>query len=220
MMDTSITSVATRAAREQNLAMQRYYRLQSKIYDATRWSFLFGRQHTIRLFPFTPADAFSVLEVGCGTGYNTQLMAKRFLKARITSLDVSTDMVDLARRRTAAFGNRVQVLHQPYEAGSNQFHNQPDLILFSYSLTMINPQWHELLRQAARDLKPGGILAAVDFHDSRLPWFKRHMSKHHVRMDGHLLPVLRDLFQPLHAEVRPAYRGMWQYLMFLGKKEG
>ena len=203
---------------EQNRAMRRYYRLQSKIYDATRWSFLFGRRSMIRDLPFSAQAPFRALEVGCGTGYNLVRIARHFPAASLTGLDVSADMIGRARCRTAPFGARIRLHGRPYTSGETGFAEKFDLILFSYALTMINPQWADLIEQAGHDLRPGGWIAVTDFHDSPLPWFKRHMAGHHVRMDGHLLPALEARFQTESARVRPAYGGIWSYLSYLGRK--
>jgi len=209
--------INTRSDREQNRNMERYYRFQSKIYDLTRWSFLFGRRRIIRELPLDTDEALSILEVGCGTGFNLQQLACRFPKARIKGMDVSPDMIRIAHRQLRNLGERIELVEAPYGPGAVPAHYF-DLILFSYSLTMINPQWGQLIRQAFRDLKPGGYIAVVDFHNSRFSWFKRHMSNHHVRMDSHLLPLLQELFHTEKSAVHPAYGGVWEYLTFLGKK--
>lgn len=196
--------------------MQRYYKLQSKIYDLTRWSFLFGREAVIQDLPVQHNTAINILEVGCGTGFNTKLLAETFTRAEITAYEVSKDMVRLSRKKTKPFGNRVRILHEPY--GTRSSEGSYDVCLFSYSLTMINPQWEDLLRQAHADLKVGGYIAVVDFHNSQHSWFKAHMQNNHVRMDGHLLPALEALFEPTVSAVRPAYAGLWEYVRFVGRK--
>lgn len=203
---------------EQNSTMQRYYKLQSKIYDATRWSFLFGRNQIIREIPLDTNGQWNILEVGCGTGYNLNNLAKRFPKAKLTGLDVSTDMVDLSIKNTQAYADRVTVLAQPYMLGDKTWNDQLDLVLFSYSLTMINPHWKDLIMQAKADLKPGGFIAVTDFHDSRNLWFKKHMANNHVRMDSHLTPLLSQEFTPVVNQVKSAYLGVWEYMLFVGKK--
>lgn len=203
---------------EQTQYMQQYYQLQSKIYDATRWSFLFGRKRIIRELPLSISRPVRILEVGCGTGYNLVRLAKQFPQAELIGLDVSPDMTALSQKSTRAFSERVQIIQAPYQKDHQLFADQVDVVLFSYSLTMINPQWSELILQAKKDLKPGGFIAVTDFHDSPLTWFKRHMSNHHVRMDGHLLPLLEKEFTPLIREIPSAYGGIWQYLVYIGKK--
>ncbi|NUO00398.1 MAG: methyltransferase domain-containing protein [Saprospiraceae bacterium] len=205
---------------QQAQTMQRYYRLHSKIYDATRWSFLFGRKRIIRQLPDLVADpAPHILEVGCGTGYNLKHLALRFPNARLTGMDVSGEMLQRAARRILPWRDRISLLEQPYGEENSGFNQKFDLILFSYSLTMINPHWATLIARAKQDLKPGGIIAVVDFHDSPFSWFKRHMANNHVRMDGHLRPALEAEFLVEEAKICRAYAGIWAYLLFWGRVE-
>ena len=201
----------------QNQTIRKYYQFQSKIYDATRWSFLFGRNEIIDRLPIGRDEAIQVLEIGCGTGHNLQRLANRFPNATLTGLDVSADMLAIAGKTLQGYGDRITLIEKPYQEGETTFLDSMDVILFSYSLTMINPQWASLIRQAKSDLKTGGIIAVTDFHDSQFQWFKTHMGNNHVRMDGHLLPLLKELFQPEVEEVKKAYLGVWEYLVFLGR---
>jgi S-adenosylmethionine-diacylgycerolhomoserine-N-methlytransferase len=203
---------------QQSAAMQRYYAWQSRIYDATRWSFLFGRKQIIDSLPFDADSRFTLLEVGCGTGYNLLRLAKSYARAELIGLDASSHMAKIARKQLAPFSGRISIQNRPYLFGESDYNEQMDVILFSYSLTMINPQWRDLILQAKRDLKPGGIIAVADFYDSSQPWFKRHMGNHHVRMDGHLTPLLQAEFESVFLEVNNAYGGIWQYFMYQGKK--
>lgn len=208
----------TASVSEQNQTMQRYYVLQSKIYDLTRWTFLFGRKAVIRQLPLDTTEPHRILEVGCGTGYNLRLLAKRFPKAQLTGLDVSSHMIEKATKATKFCSNRVQLEERPYALGDERYTGQFDAVVFSYSLTMINPQWEELIMQAKADLKPGGIIAVADFYDSRFQWFKTHMGNNHVRMDGHLTPLLEQEFDTVSNKVSAAYGGVWDYFVYVGKK--
>ncbi len=204
------------APRPGTAAVERYYRLHARLYDATRWSFLFGRREIIRALP-AELRPDSVLEVGCGTGTNLAALARRFPTARITGLDASADMLARAARRTASLGDRVRLVHRPYlapEAPGEGF----DVILFSYALSMFNPGWDAALDVALKDLSPRGMLAVVDFENSPLGAFRRWMGVNHVRMEGHLPPALRQRLQASLDRSLPAYGGLWTYLMFLGRR--
>lgn len=214
----SIDKFNQQSSDEQTQYMEQYYKLQSKIYDATRWSFLFGRRSIIKKLPLAKDGTHRILEVGCGTGYNLAQLAKTFPNAQLIGLDVSPDMTALSEKNTKAFSERIQIIQAPYVTGHQLFDGPVDLVLFSYSLTMINPQWSELILQAKKDLKPSGLIAVTDFHDSKNTWFKKHMSNHHVRMDSHLLPLLEQEFQTVVSEVNAAYAGVWHYLIYIGQK--
>ena len=207
-----------RQEHQQNEAMRTYYQWQSKIYDSTRWSFLFGRNKVIQVLPSLKDVPINILEIGCGTGYNLTKLAKKYPTAQITGLDVSADMINLSRKNTDAFKDRVTLIEKPYQKGATEFHNTFDIILFSYALTMINPHWHDLILQAKDDLKEGGSIGVADFYNSRFKWFKNHMGNHHVRMDGHLIPVLEENFDTFYKKVTPAYGGVWDYFVYVGKK--
>ncbi len=202
----------------QSKNMERYYQLHAKIYDLTRWTFLFGRDALVKALPFSKEDEITILEVGCGTGYNLKSIAKRFPKATLMALDVSKDMLDKTSKKLEDKPNKCLYLNQPYGLDFPPIPEQPDLVIFSYSLTMINPHWDDLILQAKKDLKPGGIVAAVDFHDSPSKGFKKHMGNNHVRMDGHILPFLQQHFEDQTAEVKNAYFGWWHYFMYIGSK--
>lgn len=207
----------TKDADQQAKTIQQYYQWQSKIYDLTRWSFLFGRKKIADLLPVDRQAELKILEVGCGTGFNLKRMAKYFPKANFTGVDVSADMLTIARQNNTAYLNRMEFVEAPYGPEGVNFPGQMDIILFSYSLTMINPQWSALIDQAQLDLKPGGFVAVVDFHGSQFQWFKHHMSNHHVRMDSHLQYYLQKNFTPIHNQSKKAYMGVWEYLLFVGQ---
>jgi S-adenosylmethionine-diacylgycerolhomoserine-N-methlytransferase len=196
-------------------AVEKYYRFHSCIYDATRWSFLFGRTAIIK--DFAAAAPRRILEVGCGTGRNLVELARRFPQAQITGVDLSAPMLDLARGKTAGFGPRLQLLHQAYTAPLSDPPGY-DLVLFSYALSMFNPGYDAALAAARSDLVPGGRIAVVDFHDSRFGSFERWMGVNHVRMNGQLRPLLQSFFTPMTDRLCPAYAGIWRYLLFVGRK--
>ncbi len=201
----------------QSARMERYYRLHSHIYDYTRWSFLFGRKKIIGM----TADFVKprrILEVGCGTGANLEALALTFPDASTTGVDISDSMLNKSRRRLDKYGDRLELLNcnynRPVRRGCH------DLVLFSYTLTMINPGWRDALNAAAADLAPGGCLAVVDFHRGGTAWFSGWMGMNHVRMEGELLPSLQQSFEPLFLSETKAYGGLWQYFYFIGSRRG
>lgn len=194
-------------------ALSRYYRLHAGIYDATRWSFLFGREALLRRLPPTVQPS-RILEVGCGTGRNLASLARLFPEAELTGIDLSAEMLTRARQRLQIHGDRVHLEQQAYgQKDIGQF----DLIIASYALSMFNPGWNHALDAMRNDLAPNGRVALVDFHDSPLPAFQQWMQLNHVRMEGHLRPRLNELFSAEIDEVKSAYAGVWRYLMFVGR---
>lgn len=193
-----------------------YYRWHARIYDHTRWAFLFGRealvQKAVRHIPMPQR----ILEVGCGTGSNLVTLAHHFPKARIIGLDLSRDMLDRARLKVRPLGGRVGLLHRAYDAPA-AVGPKFDLIVLSYALTMINPGHDEVLRLCKKDLSERGMIAVVDFHESRHDWFRRWMGVNHVRMEGQVLRSLNEGFDPVLNQVAQGYGGLWSYQTFIGR---
>ncbi len=197
-------------------SIEGYYRWHARIYDATRWSFLFGRTAILREVAALAKPA-RILEVGCGTGKNLVTLCRLFPRAQITGMDLSETMLDVARRKAAPFGSRIKLLHGAY-GGAPSGDATYDLILFSYALSMFNPGFEAAIKTAHGDLVSGGHMAVVDFHDTRFPIFARWMGVNHVRMDGQLRPLLQALFEASVDRLPAAYGGVWRYLVFVGRK--
>jgi S-adenosylmethionine-diacylgycerolhomoserine-N-methlytransferase len=198
--------------------IRNYYQVHARLYQATRWSFLFGRKTILRLLNLPVFSDKTVLEVGCGTGYNLSRLAKFHLNLRLIGVDISPEMLRIASKRLESHSRRVLFLEKSYETGAWKLPAKPDIILFSYCLTMINPGWEDALQRAYDDLEEGGMIAVVDFHDSPFRSLQLWMGYNQVRMDNHLLPVLRKHFTPFHLVVHQAYGGLWSYFMFVGRK--
>jgi S-adenosylmethionine-diacylgycerolhomoserine-N-methlytransferase len=198
--------------------LKAYYHLHSRIYDATRWSFLFGRDEILRDLAEICPSPRRILEVGCGTGKNLKNLGKKYPSATLTGLDFSEDMLRVARRRLEPYANRTRWMHQAYTAPVARGESF-DLVLFSYSLSMFNPGWSEAILAGLDDLSPSGCVAVVDFHYSPLRWFRKWMGLNHVRMEAHLLPFLTERARPRVARVAKAYGGAWQYFFFAGEKK-
>lgn len=145
--------------------MDSIYRRQRHIYDLTRKYYLLGRDALIR--DLAPPPGGSVLEVGCGTGRNLILAARRYPEARLFGLDISAAMLATARAHIARerLSHRIQLA----EADATDFDPEAlfgearfDRVFLSYTLSMI-PDWRAALDCAAKILAPGGRLHLVDF---------------------------------------------------------
>ncbi|MBK9118111.1 MAG: methyltransferase domain-containing protein [Phycisphaerales bacterium] len=142
--------------------VQRYYRLQSYVYDATRWTILHGRRRAAAALRLRPGS--SVLEVGCGTGLNFRHVLAHLNPAangRLIGLDFSADMLRRAARRVARHGWPHVELAQA-DATTMDLGRTFDAVYFAYSLTMI-PNWPAALERAYAHLKPGGVAVVLDF---------------------------------------------------------
>ncbi|ODT07014.1 MAG: methyltransferase [Mesorhizobium sp. SCN 65-20] len=154
--------------------MDRVYRHQRHIYDLTRKYYLLGRDRMIG--ELDPPPGGTVLEIGCGTGRNLILAARRFPDARFYGLDISAEMLATAKTSIARAGLSDRITLAQGDATS--FDAQAlfgrrgfDRVFVSYSLSMI-PGWEKAV--AAALTVADGSLHIVDFgQQRRLPrWFR------------------------------------------------
>jgi len=181
--------------------MNRMYRYQRYFYNATRKYYLLGRDKLIAQMNVKPGE--NILEVGCGTGRNLIILAKKHPRANFFGLDASSQMLRTAQSKIDALNLKNIRLET---ALADDFNYQKtfnlekpfDGIFFSYSISMIST-WNESIAVVLANLTRGGSFYIVDFYDQKdLPvWFRRvlknWLSKFHVQFWSDLLPHLEGL---------------------------
>lgn len=197
--------------------MDRIYRHQRHIYDASRKFYLLGRDQLID--GLRPPTGGSVLEIGCGTGRNLIRIAQRYPNCACYGLDVSSEMLATARAAVVRAGleDRIQLA----QADATGFDPQAlfglagfDRIVISYALSMI-PPWEGVVAEALRRLDAEGSLHILDFGDQAgLPAafkavLRRWLALFHVTPREDLPGIVRMLAGAAGAECRVAapYRG-------------
>lgn len=97
-------------------------------------------------------DARVVVDIGCGPGNSTEVLAARFPQAQVTGLDSSQDMIDAARKRLPALQFDVSDITTWADRGPF------DVILANAVLQWI-PGHDKLFPSLVQKLSPGGSLA-------------------------------------------------------------
>ena len=162
----------TREERERGNEFQRdAYRTEAPRYDrsmgiAERW--LFGSEH--RAWACSQATG-ATLEVAIGTGLN---LPEYPPDATLTGIDLSSEMLELARQRAADLGRLVEL-----RQGDAQELPFPDVtfdrVVCTYSLCSV-PDEVRAIAEMDRVLRPGGLLILVDHIRSSVPpvlWIQR-----------------------------------------------
>lgn len=119
------------------------------------------REH-LRHIEVRPDDV--VLDLGCGSGSMSRMIAKAFPLARLTGIDLRQEYVEFARRRVAQ------------EYLPNLDFKQGDIFALPYPDASIDVVWTKYVLQWLKDpqaalaeisriLKPGGRIVSVDFVD-------------------------------------------------------
>jgi len=190
--------------------LESFYRHQAQDYDRFRKKLLHGRQALYESLP-TPLGG-TWIEMGGGTGANLEFLADRIggLES-VHVVDLSSSLLAQATERIARHKwKNVKITH-----GDVLDVDLPaaDIITFSYSLTMI-PPWYAAIDRALELLKPGGILAVVDFYVSRKypsagrgkhGWFPRSLwplwfAMDNVHLSADHLPYLESRLQAMRID--------------------
>ena len=138
-----------------------------------------------------------ILEVGCGTGVFTDLLARRFPEAGIHGIDISERMAAEARRR---FQGNGRLGFEAADALAFRSQERFDLIASNASLHWIRPL-DAGLRNLADHLAPGGVLAFSIMLDGTLR--ELHAVRLHVAPSKPPLarmPASADVERALEAE--------------------
>jgi trans-aconitate 2-methyltransferase len=99
-----------------------------------------------------PIDAHAVVDLGCGPGNSTEVLAAFYPQARISGIDSSSDMIDAARRRLPHISFAVADLRTWEDAG-------PFAVILANAVLQWVPHHESLLPQWVERLAPGGALA-------------------------------------------------------------
>ncbi|HTB89185.1 MAG TPA: trans-aconitate 2-methyltransferase [Steroidobacteraceae bacterium] len=144
-----------------------------------------------------PIEAHSVVDLGCGPGNSTEVLAARYPLATISGIDSSSDMIEAARRRLPQFSFAVADLQGWKDAGPF------DVILANAVLQWVDN--HEsLLPSLIARLAPGGALAVQMPDNLDEP---AHRLMREVAADGPWAAVLA----PAAAARAPLAKAAWYY---------
>jgi demethylmenaquinone methyltransferase/2-methoxy-6-polyprenyl-1,4-benzoquinol methylase len=108
------------------------------------------------------------VDLACGTGDVTALLAARYPRGQVIGIDLTEEMLELARRRSTPANlsyRRGDMMQTRLETSS------VDIVTGSYALRNA-PELGTALTEIRRILKPGGTVALLDFSKPPNRWFQ------------------------------------------------
>jgi ubiquinone/menaquinone biosynthesis C-methylase UbiE len=142
-----------------------------------RWLQRFYETQVLLRFGGRVPPGARALEIGCGSGYGTQLVLERFGAATVDAVDLDPAMIERASRRLARYGDRVRLaqgsatdLRAALEAEDGGYD-----AVFDFGIVHHIPDWRAAIAEVARVLTPGGrfYFEEVTAHALARPVYQR-----------------------------------------------
>lgn len=99
-------------------------------------------------------NRIKVLEIGCGTGEYTKHLAKRMPEAQIIGLDISRNVIKIAKTKCKKFKNTSFIIRSAYKTGFKE--NSLDVVCGFYVLHHL--EIPRVRKEILRILKPDGLV--------------------------------------------------------------
>ncbi len=119
----------------------------------------YGNTERDFLSAFTQFEGKKVLEIGCGDGYYTEIIAP-FAK-EVVALDTDKKKMAIAIKKLSSYGDKVKFLLGKTEKLIHSLKRDFDIILFSYSLHHHRYPL-KVIKDTANKLQAGGWLIIVE----------------------------------------------------------
>jgi tRNA (cmo5U34)-methyltransferase len=119
----------------------------------------------------TSAPEPAILDVGAGTGLLSAFLLEKFPEARLTLMDISENMLDMARKR---FATRPGTEYIICDYSRSDLGGPYDIICSALSIHHLSPEDKRLLfTRIFTALKPGGMFVNADQAEGETPYFRQ-----------------------------------------------
>ena len=139
-----------------------------------------------------------VLDIGCGIGGPAFVLASKY-GAHVTGIDVEPQLIDDAKVRAERLGLSAQCDFVKVEPGPLDFPDNSFDVVFSSGVIMTVDDKEQVLSEALRVLKPGGVLTVYDwmkpegeYSEAMRYWFKMERITYSMKTFAEYEEMLRD----------------------------
>ncbi len=138
---------------------------------------------------FTKLEPKSILDIGCGTGFFTRLLADKYKKAHIYATDISENMVYHARdKQPKRLPWQRKYHHTTSDAIALPFQDESfDLVTSNLAMQWV-PEAQTMMREMRRVLKPEGLILFSTFGRRTLTELKQTLAHTHPEHTSSVLP--------------------------------
>ena len=111
----------------------------------------------------------SILDLACGTGFNSNFLSKTFSKSNFTLVDISEGMLNEAKRNCIFKAKFIEsdMLSYLKDCDDNSF----DIVICAWAIKYQNPR--EIIKEVSRVLKSHGYFAVIVNLKSTLPEIRK-----------------------------------------------
>ncbi len=168
------------------------------------------------LLDFEENQPVRVLDLGTGTGLLGAMVAEKFPGARITLVDVSGEMLEVARRRFASSSARFDFRVMDY-AGEEEW-GEHEVVVSALSIHHLeDSDKRRVFRRTFESLSPGGVFVNADQVIGVTPEIEERYHGHWLRQAREAGVTERDLNAALErmkedksAALAPQLAWMWE----------
>lgn len=132
------------------------------------------------LIPFDELHGKDVLEIGCGTGVHTRLLAQS--GANVTAVDLTPTAVEFTTRRLTHAGLLANVVEA--DAESLPFPEASFDFVWSWGVIHHSTDTDRVIAEISRVLRPGGRLAFMVYHRTSLTYWLNYVLYRGVMRGG------------------------------------